>query len=78
MDQLNKDQKVKVSLEICSGLGYMHSKGIAHRDLKPQNILLFGRNPISKISDFGSSKVIQTMIQNTKEVAHQSTLLPRC
>jgi serine/threonine protein kinase len=62
---LSFSQKVRVSLCICDGLAYLHAKKVAHRDLKPENILLFGSEPLAKISDFGTSKVIQTMITNT-------------
>ena len=62
---LSFDQKVKTALGICDGLSYLHSKKVAHRDLKPDNVLLFGTDPLAKISDFGTSKVIQTMITNT-------------
>ena len=65
MDKLDDLQKIKVSFGICLGIEYLHSKRVAHRDLKPENILLFGTRPIPKITDFGSSKVIQTMIQTT-------------
>jgi serine/threonine protein kinase len=65
MKSLSFSQKVRVSLCICDGLAYLHSKKVAHRDLKPENILLFGSEPLAKISDFGTSKVIQTMITNT-------------
>ncbi len=51
---------------VVDGLAYLHSKRVAHRDLKPDNILLFGDALIvAKISDFGTSKVLQTMLTNT-------------
>ena len=65
MKSLTFSQKVRVSLDICDGVAYLHSQKIAHRDLKPDNVLLFGIEPKAKISDFGTSKVIQTMITNT-------------
>ncbi|KIP01195.1 hypothetical protein PHLGIDRAFT_123575 [Phlebiopsis gigantea 11061_1 CR5-6] len=38
---------------------YLHSMGIVHRDVKPQNILITSVEPlIAKISDFGLSKTI--------------------
>ena len=42
---------------IGNGLSYIHSRNIAHFDMKPHNIFL-GENGMPKIADFGLSKVI--------------------
>lgn len=40
--------------EICSGLAYIHSQNIVHKDLKPRNIFLCSNGDV-KIIDFGLS-----------------------
>ena len=41
----------------------MQKKNISHRDIKPQNILVF-KNNIYKIADFGEAKQIENMTIN--------------
>ncbi len=44
--------------QIIEGLNYIHSKGIVHRDIKLDNILIDLKNNI-KICDFGVSRKIK-------------------
>lgn len=41
--------------QCCRGLSYCHSRGVMHRDLKPQNLLVT-RDGILKIADFGLAR----------------------
>lgn len=45
---------MKYAEQIANAMNYLHSKGILHLDLKPQNILLSYDYNI-KITDFGES-----------------------
>ncbi|KAJ3577781.1 hypothetical protein NPX13_g2784 [Xylaria arbuscula] len=56
--QLWSEKHMKiVADQLLSGLVYMHGELIAHRDLKPQNILVVSIDtPNVKIADFGVSK----------------------
>ena len=58
--------KIFLIYSICDGLGYIHSKGIVHGDLKCDNILLSDEKryyignkyyPIPKLADFGLSQI---------------------
>lgn len=47
-----------IMLQSLKGLAFIHKKHYVHRDLKPQNILLTGKesNPTAKVTDFGLAK----------------------
>eukprot|EP00011_Vannellida_sp_DIVA3-517-6-12_P007816 CAMPEP_0114625114 /NCGR_PEP_ID=MMETSP0168-20121206/11107_1 /TAXON_ID=95228 ORGANISM="Vannella sp., Strain DIVA3 517/6/12" /NCGR_SAMPLE_ID=MMETSP0168 /ASSEMBLY_ACC=CAM_ASM_000044 /LENGTH=407 /DNA_ID=CAMNT_0001836393 /DNA_START=151 /DNA_END=1371 /DNA_ORIENTATION=+ len=44
--------------QLARALNYIHSLGICHRDIKPQNLLLNPRTGVLKLCDFGSAKVL--------------------
>ncbi len=48
-------QAVDLTLLVCTGLEYIHTHGIIHGDIKPENILISPDGAV-KIADFGLSK----------------------
>ncbi|HKI18406.1 MAG TPA: FHA domain-containing serine/threonine-protein kinase [Isosphaeraceae bacterium] len=48
----------QIGRHLLSALGYAHSKGYVHRDVKPSNLLVMGpiHRPRVKLSDFGLAK----------------------
>lgn len=44
--------------QLLRSLAYIHSIGICHRDIKPQNLLLNPSTGILKLCDFGSAKIL--------------------
>ncbi|KZS18144.1 Uncharacterized protein APZ42_016168 [Daphnia magna] len=68
-DYINGDQKyeghmpteVEALMQMASGLAYIHSQNIVHRDIKPDNVLIAENSDpnlkyVLKISDFACSK----------------------
>jgi len=54
------DPLVKLySYQMLRSLAYIHSVGICHRDIKPQNVLVDPESHIVKLCDFGSAKKLQ-------------------
>ncbi|GAA5973297.1 hypothetical protein JCM11641_003058 [Rhodosporidiobolus odoratus] len=58
------------ALQMLSGLIYLHSQNVVHRDIKPDNILLDGNGTI-KYVDFGAAKVLA---KNQKTLASRSRM----
>ena len=62
-EPLSSDHQIILTKDVASGLAYIHSKGIIHRDLCGDNILLkLGQQvPTVKISDFGMSRLVDPL-----------------
>jgi serine/threonine protein kinase/predicted Zn-dependent protease len=50
------EETLKVASQVCEGLAAAHEKGIVHRDIKSDNIMLTPRGQV-KIMDFGLAKL---------------------
>lgn len=42
-----------IAVQVCQALGFIHSRGIVHRDVKAENVVLSGRGGEVKLVDFG-------------------------
>ena len=53
---VNLKQAIDIAMQIADGLAAAHEKGITHRDIKPDNIMI-RKDGITQIMDFGLAKL---------------------
>ncbi len=58
--RLPNDKALEISRKLCAGLAAAHERGVIHRDLKPQNIMLNKRGEVV-IMDFGLAAVADAL-----------------
>lgn len=56
------------SYQLLRSLNYVHSLGICHRDIKPQNLLIDPVNGVLKLCDFGSAKILDPSQPNVSYI----------
>jgi serine/threonine-protein kinase len=50
--------KIQILLQVGEGLGYAHSQGVIHRDVKPANIRILNDGQV-RIMDFGIARLVE-------------------
>lgn len=53
---------MNILYQLTSALSFLQKENVSHRDIKPQNVLIF-KNDVYKIADFGEAKEISKMSQ---------------
>ena len=67
---LGEKVRIKILIDCSKGIEYLHNNGILHRDIKPDNFLIFNIENVdktivnAKLTDFGSSRNINMMMTN--------------
>lgn len=61
---IEKDDLILYSYQLLRSINYIHAKGICHRDIKPQNILIDINDKVIKLCDFGSAKKLSSKDSN--------------
>ncbi|HPQ39156.1 MAG TPA: protein kinase [bacterium] len=63
---LKADEIIPIMTQACRGLWAAHRRGIVHRDIKPQNILINDEG-IVKLVDFGIATVMESAMETNSE-----------
>ncbi|WP_446807777.1 protein kinase domain-containing protein, partial [Dysosmobacter sp.] len=73
--QLNWRESLHFITQIMRGLSHAHSRGIIHRDIKPQNMLISMDGKV-KVADFGIARAVSSQTMNSTVVGSVHYISP--
>ena len=72
---MDEREAVEVAMQVAKGLEAAHDKGIVHRDIKPQNIIISREGKI-KVADFGIARMVATETSTTSTMGSVHYISP--
>ena len=72
--RLSVDQARRYICKLLQAVSYLHYEGVAHRDLKPDNIIVDLKNESIKVIDFNTAVRFSSRTSKEKPVAYLSNI----
>ncbi|MEA5618368.1 bifunctional serine/threonine-protein kinase/formylglycine-generating enzyme family protein [Cronbergia sp. UHCC 0137] len=74
-NQLSEGYVIKLLRDVLEALSFVHSQGVIHRDIKPQNLMRRLTDGKICLIDFGAVKEISSLIVNSQGVITSSVVI---
>ena len=74
-ERLNYKEVLSIAIQVGRGIQAAHEKGIIHRDIKPQNVIISKEGKV-KVTDFGIAKAVSSNTINAEVMGSVHYLPP--